>query len=107
MTNEQLKGHLDLLLLQIIADEPVYGYQLACLLRDRSDGTFDLAEGTLYPALHRMERLGLVASEWDDSGPRRRRVYRMTANGRVALRDRRREWARFTGGVGAVLGSAT
>lgn len=105
MTNEQLKGHLDLLLLQVIADEPAHGYQLACRLRDRSEGTFDLAEGTLYPALHRMERLGLVASEWDETGPRRRRVYRLTVDGRVALRSRRREWVRFTSGVGAVLGS--
>lgn len=104
MANEQLKGHLDLLLLQVIADEPAHGYRLACLLRDRSDGTFDLAEGTLYPALHRMERLDLVASEWDDTGPRRRRVYHLTADGRVALRESRREWARFTSGVSAVLG---
>jgi PadR family transcriptional regulator PadR len=104
MANEQLKGHLDLLLLQVIADGAAHGYQLAAVLRDRSDGTFDLAEGTLYPALHRMERLGLISSEWDDAGPRRRRVYRTTAEGRVALRDRRQEWVRFTRGVGAVLG---
>jgi PadR family transcriptional regulator PadR len=104
MANEQLKGHLDLLLLQVIADGAAHGYQLATVLRNRSEGMFDLAEGTLYPALHRMERLGLVSSAWDDAGPRRRRVYRVTAAGRVALQDRRREWARFTRGVGAVLG---
>jgi PadR family transcriptional regulator PadR len=104
MANEQLKGHLELLLLQLISDGATHGYQLAATLRERSDGVFDLAEGTLYPALHRMERLSLISSEWDDSGPRRRRVYRTTTEGRIALRDRRQEWVRFTVGVRAVLG---
>lgn len=106
-SNEELKGHLDLLLLQVIADQPAHGYQLVCQLRDRSEGTFDVAEGTLYPALHRMERKGLVTSDWDDSGPRRRRVYRITTDGLRALRMRRQEWSQFTRGVTAVLGGAT
>src|SRR6185312_13071269 len=78
MGREQLKGHLDVLLLQVIADQPAHGYQLVCALRDRSGGTFDLPEGTVYPALHRLERQGLVVGEWDEQGPRRRRVYQVT-----------------------------
>ena len=102
-----MKGHLDLLLLQVIADQPAHGYQLVCALRERSGGTFDLPEGTVYPALHRLERRGLIAGDWDDAGPRRRRVYRLTAQGRSGLRAQRAEWTRFARGVSGVLGPAT
>jgi PadR family transcriptional regulator PadR len=105
MGNEPLKGHLDLLLLQVIGSEPAHGYQIVCALRDRSNGTFDLTEGTVYPALHRLERQGHLISAWDDSGARRRRVYRVTADGHVSLQARRLEWTRFACGVGAVLES--
>jgi PadR family transcriptional regulator, regulatory protein PadR len=107
MRNEQLKGHLDLLLLQVIADRPAHGYQLACALRDRSRGAFDLPEGTVYPALHRLEHQGLLASAWDEDSPRRRRVYRITQDGHAALRAQRAEWRRFSHGIGAVLGAST
>jgi len=105
MSNEPLKGHLDLLLLQVLGDAPAHGYQVVCELRDRSDGAFALAEGTVYPALHRLERQGLLASDWDEQGPRRRRVYRLTPQGHRSLRARRTEWAQFVVGVGAVLGA--
>ena len=105
MGREQLKGHLDLLLLQLVADQPAHGYQLVCALRDRSGGTFDLPEGTVYPALHRLERQGLLAGEWDEEGPRRRRVYRVTPAGLTALRAQRVEWTRFARAVHDVLGA--
>jgi len=106
MGNEQLKGHLDLLLLQVIADQPAHGYQLVCALRDRSDGAFNLPEGTVYPALHRLEGQGLVTSTWDEEAPRRRRVYRITAAGEQARRAQRTEWSRFARGMGGVLGAS-
>ncbi len=105
MGNEPLKGHLDLLLLQVLDAEPAHGYQVVCQLRDRSNGAFALAEGTVYPALHRLERQGLLASDWDEHGPRRRRVYRLTPQGRSSLHARRTEWAEFAVGVSAVLGA--
>jgi PadR family transcriptional regulator PadR len=105
MGNEPLKGHLDLLLLQVIDDEPAHGYQVVCQLRDRSDGAFALAEGTVYPALHRLERQGLLASDWDEQGTRRRRIYRLTPQGRSSLQARRAEWTQFAIGVRAVLGA--
>jgi DNA-binding PadR family transcriptional regulator len=104
MKNEQLKGHLDLLLLQILDGAPAYGYQIVCALRDRSEGTFDLPEGTVYPALHRLESQGLLTSDWDTSGPRRRRMYQVTAAGHAALQTQRLEWTRFVRGVRGVLG---
>ena len=107
MSNEPLKGHLDLLLLRVLDDEPAHGYQVVCALRDRSGGAFALAEGTVYPALHRLERQGLLASDWDEQGPRRRRVYRLTPRGRSSLQARRTAWTQFSVGVSAVLGATS
>ena len=75
--SEPLRGHVDLLLLSVLADAPAHGYALVETLREQSEGAFDLAEGTLYPALYRLERRGLVASRWKVVDGRRRRVYRL------------------------------
>ena len=75
MNRERLKGHLDLLLLSSLSAGPAHGYAVIAALRDRSEGTFDLPEGTIYPALHRLEDAGLLGSSWADAGGRRRRVY--------------------------------
>ena len=86
---DALKGHVDLLLLSVLEVAPAHGYGLVEALRERSDGTFDLAEGTVYPALYRLERRGFVASGWEAARGRRRRVYRLTGGGRTEL-DRQR-----------------
>jgi DNA-binding PadR family transcriptional regulator len=104
MNRERLKGHLDLLLLSVLAAGPAHGYAVITALRARSGGTFDLPEGTMYPALHRLERAGLLASSWADAEGRRRRVYALTADGEAALAAERTEWKRFAGGIGLVLG---
>src|ERR1700722_5193384 len=88
MTGETLKGHLELLLLAALSSRPVHGYGIAEILRQRSRGTFALPEGTLYPALHRLEKSGLVVSRWTDESGRRRRVYELTAEGRRSLARR-------------------
>jgi DNA-binding PadR family transcriptional regulator len=105
MEGELLKGHLDLLLLGILRDEPRHGYAVISELRDRTDGTFDLTEGTVYPALHRLQDNGLLASDWDNVAGRRRRVYRITDAGRVALAGAHRRWRDFAGAVDTVLRS--
>jgi DNA-binding PadR family transcriptional regulator len=95
-----LRGHLDLLLLATLARTgPAHGYALITALRDGSEGTFDLPEGTVYPALHRLERDGLVTSRWSADAPRRRRVYALTAPGEAALVVKRHEWRRFVHAV--------
>ena len=106
MNRERLKGHLDLLLLSVLAAGPAHGYAIISALRDRSGGTFDLPEGTIYPALHRLEDAGLLASTWDQAEGRRRRVYGLTDQGAAALTAQQTEWRRFAGGVHAVLGWA-
>jgi len=103
MRAETLKGHLDLLLLAILADEPAHGYRIIEELKRRSAGAFDLPEGTVYPALHRLEQNGLLASSWASGSGRRRRVYRLTVRGRRALVGARQEWRGFTKAVDAVV----
>jgi DNA-binding PadR family transcriptional regulator len=100
---EPVRGHLDALLLAILADGPAHGYGVIEELKRRSDGVFALPEGTVYPALHRLEHDGLLASSWQAGSPRPRRVYRLTRKGRRALDARRRQWERFSGAVDAVL----
>ncbi len=102
MSGESLKGHLDLLLLAIVAERPAHGYAIIEALRDRSDGTFDLPEGTVYPALHRLEEAGSIQSHWATGTSRKRRIYELTAAGREALRVKRKEWSDFASGVGAI-----
>jgi DNA-binding PadR family transcriptional regulator len=88
----------------VLAAGPGHGYAIISALRDRSEGTFDLPEGTVYPALHRLERSGLLASSWADADGRRRRVYALTSEGEAALAAERTEWKRYAGGIAAVLG---
>lgn len=104
MNAETLKGHLDLLLLAAVEARPAHGYAIAETLRAQSGNTFDLAEGTLYPALHRLERVGLLASRWSELQGRRRRVYQLTAKGSRALVKRQREWVDFARAMHAVVG---
>ena len=102
-----VRGHLDLLLLAVLADAgPVHGYAVIAALRDRSEGAFDVPEGTVYPALHRLESAGLVVSRWEQATPRRRRVYELTRDGRLARAAKQTEWRSFVNGVQAVIGPA-
>jgi PadR family transcriptional regulator len=104
MNAEMLKGHLDNILLAAIEREPVHGYAIIEAIRSRSGGSFDLPEGTIYPALHRLELAGLVESSWQNpEGKRRRRVYALTDKGIRALAERRGGWRRFADAVDALL----
>ncbi len=103
MKPEALKGHLDSMILAVVAGEPLHGYAIIEELKRRSGGELSLPEGTVYPALHRLEDGGLLASSWSQDAPRRRRVYRLTRKGRRELGARRTEWRQFVQAVEAVL----
>ena len=105
MRAESLKGHLDALVLATLGDEPLHGYAVIEALRTRSEGAFDLAEGTVYPVLHRLENAGYLASRWTtaESG-RKRRVYSLTKRGERALSSQRATWEQFSVAVGGLLG---
>jgi PadR family transcriptional regulator PadR len=96
-------GHLDLLLLTAVRAQPRHGYAIIEYLRTASRGEFDYPEGTIYPALHRLEDGGFIRSRWREVEGRRRRVYALTAAGRRALAGRRRAWETFANTVNAVL----
>jgi PadR family transcriptional regulator PadR len=104
MKVDRIKGHLDLLLLSVLSRSPGHGYAVITQLRDRSDGMLTLTEGSVYPALHRLEDLGLLVSEWQPVAGRRRRLYRVTSEGSRALRAERRDWQALVSSVEAVLG---
>lgn len=103
MNAELKRGHLGLLLLSVLARGPLHGYAAIAALRDRSGGFFDLAEGTVYPALHRLERAGLIASEWEHASGRKRRLYTLTRSGRAALARQSAEWRRWSTGLNMIL----
>ena len=85
-------GHVDGLILAVLADGPCHGYAVIEELRRRSDGVLDFPEGTIYPALYKLEAAGAVASSWTVADARRRRMYRLTAAGRRQLARAREEW---------------
>jgi PadR family transcriptional regulator PadR len=99
-----LRGHVDALLLAVLAEAPGHGYELNQRLIARSGGELGVPEGSLYPALHRLERGGLVESEWSAGDGRKRRVYRLTGSGRRTMAASRDEWRMFSNAVHKVLG---
>ena len=106
MKGQVLKGHLDLLLLAVLSDGSKHGYAVIEELKVRSGDSFDLPEGTVYPALHRLEKSGYLQSEWSVSNGRRRRNYSLTRKGRKAAGEQRHAWDEFSAAMTGVLGSA-
>lgn len=105
---ELLKGSTDSLLLSLINHQPMYGYQIIKELERRSNGYFQFKEGTLYPALHRLERAGLVRGKWQKlPGGQERRYYYITAKGQKALAERLAMWQDFSTAVALIMQPAT
>ena len=103
MSAQQLKGHLEPLVMAVLEDGPAHGYAIIELLRGRSGGVFDLPEGTVYPALHRLEDAGWVTSRRHVVDGRQRRVYQLSAAGRRSLSASRATWQEFSAAVSRVL----
>jgi len=100
---ELLKGNTDHLLLSLIGQEPMYGYRLIKEIGKRSEGYFEFKEGTLYTALHRLERERLIESNWKRiSNGQERRYYYLTKKGRRVLNEKRSEWRGFSTAVNLV-----
>ena len=104
MRSQLVKGTLPLLVLSALSDGELYGYEIAQRIRERTEAGLTPSEGSLYPALHRLEQMGALEGFWRDSdrGPRRR-YYRITPLGLGLLREHEREWATFTRSVGRML----
>lgn len=99
-----LQGTLDLLILRTLTGEPRHGWAISERIQELSQDVLRVNQGSLYPALHRLEHQDWIVSEWGVSElGRRARFYRLTAAGRRQLERETDEWARFTGAVGRVL----
>lgn len=107
-TTELLQGTLDLLILKSISLGPLHGYGVLLRIQQVSRDKLQIQQGSLYPALYRLEHQGLIASEWGESENKRRaKYYRLTAAGKRRLRDELAYWQRLTEGIGLVLSAAT
>ena len=102
-----LQGTLDLLILKTLSWGPRHGYAVARWIHATTEDTLRVEEGALYPALHRLERRGLIASEWGLSeNNRRAKYYELTPPGRAQLQAQSASWARYSAAVGKVLAAA-
>jgi DNA-binding PadR family transcriptional regulator len=103
MRGEELKGHLDALLLAALEDGPRHGYAVIEALRESTGGRLDLPTGTIYPALRRLEVAGLITGSWSVVGGRRRREYQLTSAGSRALSGKRADWRDFAEVISGAL----
>jgi PadR family transcriptional regulator PadR len=104
LDRELLKGSISLLILRLLSERAMYGYEIILEAFRRSDNTFCFKEGTLYPALHQLERDGYLTSDWrTGQNGRRRKYYSLTAPGRALAERRQRDWTLFTSAINAVL----
>ena len=104
MDSRLLWGAVEMLMLEVISHGPTYGYEISQTVDTRSGGYFALKEGSLYPALHRLEQQKLVKSSWREVDGRRRKYYELSPAGSKALAAKKQEWRAFTVGIQGVLG---
>lgn len=103
---ELLRGTLDMLVLRALRAGALHGYAIANKIHSESDGFLQVEEGSLYPALHRMERRGWIEAEWGLSESRRKaKYYRLTATGREQLKRKAKSWGRLVDAVAGVMGT--
>jgi transcriptional regulator len=101
---DALRGSLDLLVLKTLSLEPMHGWGISQRVQQLSDGALEMNQGSLYPALQRLEKEGLITSAWGTTDNNRRaRYYRLTARGRRMLGEELERWRRFAAGLEAVL----
>ena len=97
MDQEMMKGSIDLILLSLIAQRDMYGYEIIKILKKVSDDTYEMSEGTLYAALKRLEKKKWVASYWQEADGGRRKYYQLTDEGGTALESKRENWKWMNG----------
>lgn len=101
--DQMRKGSTEILILSLLVERPMYGYEISQLLERRSGGYFEMKEGLLYPALHRMQQNGWLTSEWRKVEGRRRKYYALTPLGREILGAQAAEWKNFLEAMRALL----
>ena len=104
ISRELLKGSTNMLVLSLLENENMYGYQMIKKLSERSQNVFELKEGTLYPILHSLEEKNYITSYWDNTGAKKRKYYSITKEGKKHLREKKDEWRTFSNGINQVVG---
>ena len=107
LSKELAKGSHAALILSVLAEEDMYGYQIVKELSRRSENVFNLKEGTLYPILHALEEGGMVEAYWVDADVRKRKYYHITRKGKASLKEKKEEFKVYSTAVNKVLGIAT
>lgn len=103
--SELLKGSTDMLILSLLEEKPMYGYEIIKEMDRKSEGVFNFKEGTLYPLLHKLEGEGLLKSYWDIGDEnRKRKYYRITPEGEEYIKEKKKEWGVYVETVKKVLG---
>ncbi len=103
-STELMRSAADLVVLTLLSERPMYGYEILTTLTDRGNGQFKFKQGTLYPLLYRLEREGWVRARWErPPAGKKRKVYSLTGEGQSVQRDRAGEWVRFTAAVSSIL----
>lgn len=103
INKELLKGSSDIIILAVLSDEPLYGYEIAKRIKSQSADVLAMGEGTLYPLLHRLEEARLLESFWKEAGGRKRKYYGLTAAGKKILSEKTAEWGQFTKAMNAIV----
>ena len=101
--SDLLRGSTDSLLLALVGESPKYGYSIIKEIEKRTEGEIRFKEGTLYPALHRLEGDGLIKGEWVSVKGMERRYYSLTERGAEVLQNRRRQWQQFSNAVDRII----
>ena len=107
INKELLKGSTTMLILEMLQNENMYGYQMIKKLKEKSENIFELKEGTLYPILHGLEQEELINSYWDETTAKKRKYYAITEKGKKQLKAKKEEWKIFECGIIKVLGGVT
>jgi PadR family transcriptional regulator, regulatory protein PadR len=103
-SSELVRSCTDLVILALLRDRPMYGYEILISLADRGEGEFQFRQGTLYPLLYRLEREGWIRAQWETPrNGKKRKIYSLTAEGKKVQRARAEEWLRFTKSVNSIL----
>ena len=104
INKELLKGSTNMLVLSLLENEDMYGYEMIKKLSEKSNNVFEFQEGTLYPILHTLEEKHLITSYWDNSGVKKRKYYSITNEGKKHLKEKKEEWKSFSSGINLVMG---
>lgn len=107
ISKELIKGSTTMLVLNLLKEKNMYGYEMIKDLKERSENVFELKEGTLYPILHSLEEKGFITSYWDESTAKKRKYYAITEKGKKQLKDQKEEWDVFSKSINRVLGGVS